>query len=190
MYLAERSRPDSASLIEATTMTPFQRVIPDATTAMDLRNAFLAQPPEFFNELFGGRPPTLVEKLYWIEERVRQTATWQIFQNNIYRVVVEMTSPLIHLCIRRHDGRPCKDWNHMQQIKTEIVGAEHEGVELFPAESRLINVSNEFHLWVHPKSGYRFPFGFSWTRFVMDQMQIDRTSSGCGTPRELESSAA
>jgi hypothetical protein len=150
-------------------MTPFQRVVRDATRAMNQRNAFMAQPPEFFREFFDGRNPTLQEKLCWIEEKVRQTETWDVFRNNLYVVVIEATSPLIHLCIRRHDGRPCTDWNHLQQIKTELIGPEHEALELFPAESRLINTTNEYHLWVHPKAGYRFPFGFSWNRFVTDK---------------------
>ncbi|HEY3900422.1 MAG TPA: hypothetical protein VGM54_17575 [Chthoniobacter sp.] len=163
-------------------MSPFQRVEHDVTRAMNQRNTFLAQPPEFFREFFNGRAPTLQEKLFWIEEKVRQTATWDIFRNNLYLVVIESTSPLVHLCIRRHDGQPCTNWNHLQQIKTELIGAEHEAVELFPAESRLINTTNEYHLWAHPKSGYRFPFGFSWTRFVMDN-PLSTTEPALG-PRE------
>jgi hypothetical protein len=54
-------------------------------------------------------------------------------------------------------------------------------VELFPAESRLINTTNEYHLWAHPKSGYRFPFGFSWNRFVMDQ-----PLTTCGTATQFQ----
>ncbi len=34
---------------------------------------------------------------------------------------------------------------------------------------RLINSTNEYHLWAHPKAGYRFPFGFSWNRFVPEK---------------------
>ena len=150
-------------------MTPFQRMVRDVTRAMNQRNAFLAQPPEFFREFFDGRIPTLPEKLCWIEEKVRQSEKWDIFCNNLYTVVIESTAPLVHLCIRRHDGKPCTDWNHLQQIKTELIGPEHEAVELFPAESRLINTTNEYHLWAHPRAGYRFPFGFSWSRFVTEK---------------------
>jgi hypothetical protein len=56
----------------------------------------------------------------------------------------------------------------LQQIKNELIGPEHEALELFPAESRLINISNEFHLWAHPTSGYRFPFGFCAERCVVE----------------------
>jgi hypothetical protein len=153
---------------EPVAMTPFKRVIRDATAAMQLRNALLTLPDEHFHKLFG-RTPTLPEKLFWVEERVRESANWLTYENNLYRVAIEMTSPLIHACIRRHDGKPCKDWNHFQQIKSELIGPEHEAVELFPAESRLVNTRNEYHLWAHPTSGHQFPFGFSWERFVLDQ---------------------
>lgn len=152
-------------------MQPFQRVPRDATTAMEQRCTLMAQPPEYFQNIFGGRTPSLPEKLVWIEERVRESASWITYRNNIYLVVIEMSSPLIHACIRRHDRKPCTDWNHMQQIKSELIGPEHEAVELFPAESRLINTANEYHLWAHPKAGFRFPFGFSWDRFVTQQAQ-------------------
>jgi len=150
-------------------MLPFQRVPRNAATAIEQRGALLAQPAEYFQNIFGGRTPTLQEKLFWIEERVRESASWVTYSNNLYVVVIEMTSPLIHACVRRHDRKPCTDWNHLQQIKNELIGAEHEAVELFPAESRLINITNECHLWAHPKAGFCFPFGFSASRIVMNQ---------------------
>jgi len=41
-----------------------------------------------------------------------------------------------------------KDWRHFQQIKNEICGPEREGFEVYPAESRLVDTSNKWHLWV------------------------------------------
>ena len=80
--------------------------------------------------------------------------------------MVERNGPLIHMCIRRHDEQPCKDWRDHQQIKSELIGPECEAVELFPAESRLIDTTNEYHLWVNPSPSYRFPFGFNAARCV------------------------
>ena len=76
-------------------------------------------------------------------------------------------APFIQLNIARHDGQPCTSWRDFQRIKNELVGAECEGVELFPAESRLVDTSNEYHLWVKPDREYRFPMGF-WRRMVLD----------------------
>jgi len=56
----------------------------------------------------------------------------------------------------------------LQRIKNEIVGPEHEAVELFPAESRLVDTSNQYHLWVLTSDENRWPFGFQ-TRLVANK---------------------
>ncbi|OIQ65916.1 hypothetical protein GALL_525200 [mine drainage metagenome] len=52
------------------------------------------------------------------------------------------------LSILRKDGQPAHDWRDLQAIKTMMVGAEYEAIELYPAESRVIDVANETHLFV------------------------------------------
>ena len=83
-----------------------------------------------------------------------------MFINNIYQVIREDVGPMIHLSIKRIDGRPLRSWKHLQQIKNELIGAENEGVELFPSEQRLVDTANQYHLWVAADPTYRFPFGF------------------------------
>lgn len=83
--------------------------------------------------------------------------------NDIYQVEVrkEPQNSSMHLNIRRRDGGPIlRDWRHFQNIKNDIVGAECEAVELYPAESRLVDTSNKFHLWCCTDPTFRFPFGF------------------------------
>jgi hypothetical protein len=41
-------------------------------------------------------------------------------------------------------------------------------VELFPAESRLVDTANQYHLWVMADAEYRFPFGYQ-RRLVFEQ---------------------
>lgn len=90
------------------------------------------------------------------------------YMNNIYQVwVYECPSstdptrpPLTHLSIKRHDRGAAKDWRHFQRIKNEICGKECEGVEIYPAESRLCDTSNQYHLWVLPV-GMGIPFGYT-----------------------------
>lgn len=43
------------------------------------------------------------------------------------------------------------DWRDFQRIKNDICGPEWEGLELYPAESRLVDPSNRFYLWCVPK---------------------------------------
>ena len=67
---------------------------------------------------------------------------------------------MIWLSIRTADRRPVHDWRHLQRIKNELVGPEHEAVEVFPAESRLVDSANQYHLFVLAERGLKFPFGY------------------------------
>lgn len=91
-----------------------------------------------------------------------------IWQNDTYEVWVR-TRPvpgwtdMIWLSIKRRDKQPIdKDrWRILQRIKNELVGPENEGMEMYPAESRLVDTSNQYHLWCFVSPQYRFPFGFN-----------------------------
>jgi hypothetical protein len=158
-------------------MNAFVKLHRNASSAMAQRNLLLSQPSSYFEGVFNGRVPSLPERLAWIELQVVQLLAWEIYSNDTYQVVVERNSSLIHMCIRRHDCQPCTDWKDRQQIKNELIGPEYEAVELFPAESRLIDTNNEYHLWVHPNLGFRFPFGFSSNRCVVQRpMMLGRES--------------
>lgn len=52
-----------------------------------------------------------------------------------------------YLSIKRLDREPINDWRAMQKIKNSIVGPEWEAVEIYPAESRLVDTANQYHLW-------------------------------------------
>lgn len=68
---------------------------------------------------------------------------------------------MIWLSIRRRErARLPRDWRDLQRIKNELVGEEHEAVELFPAEARKVDESDQFHLWVFASVESRFPFGY------------------------------
>lgn len=68
------------------------------------------------------------------------------------------------LSIKRRDKRPIMDWRELQRIKNELCGPECEAVQIFPAETRLVDASNQMHLYVF-EPGYVLPFGFK-DRFV------------------------
>ncbi len=83
------------------------------------------------------------------------------------------------LSIRRQDREPIRDWRDLQRIKNELCGPENEGVEIFPAESRLMDTSNQYHMFVLKDAGIRFPFGVT-NRAVLtpDQLAESGESSG------------
>jgi hypothetical protein len=102
-----------------------------------------------------------------LDEESRNTTYWI---NDLYLVArrVFPGSPIVQLNIRRRDGKPIlRDWRHFQEIKNQLVGEECEGVELYPAESRLVDTSNKYHIWCHLDPKFRFPVGFDY-RHVED----------------------
>lgn len=98
-----------------------------------------------------------------------------VWKNDLYQVN-ERRMPgcgpagaaIVHLSVRRLDREPIRDWRHMQRIKNQLVGPECEGVELYPAESRLVDTANQFHMWCIADPAYRWPVGFDGGRFVDD----------------------
>lgn len=89
----------------------------------------------------------------------------EVWINDLYQVQVRPfdNAGLLHLNIRRRDGaHDIRDWRHFQRIKNEILGPEAEAVELYPAESRLVDTSNKFHLWGYRSDKFRFPIGFDY----------------------------
>lgn len=88
-----------------------------------------------------------------------------VWLNDLYEVevreheaFVEGWPSMLHLSIKRIDKEPIHDWRHLQEIKNQLCGPECEAAELYPAESRLIDGANQYHLWVLAP-GQAFPFG-------------------------------
>ena len=99
---------------------------------------------------------------------VEDTAAGSTFLNDKYQVAVRnLDNGWIHLSIRNLDRSARHDWREFQQIKNELVGPEHEAIELYPAESRLVDNANQFHLWCIATPGERIPIGWP-DRMVSD----------------------
>lgn len=118
------------------------------------------------------------------EEAHRQAARMmaeEVYLNSRYQVQVyrgikpDGFPEVIWLSVKRRDKKAFlgKDWRDLQRVKNELVGPEHEAVELYPAESRLVDTSNQYHLWVFAEAGLRYPFGWA-EREVVEQGQVGR----------------
>ena len=87
------------------------------------------------------------------------TSRCVLWKNNIYAVAVyDEHQGITHVTVQRLDGTPTRDWRHLQQIKNEVVGPEREAIELYPAQSRVVDMTNTTHLWVMGE-GETIPFG-------------------------------
>lgn len=110
-------------------------------------------PVEFSAPWVGMRPdgPEVEGRREWSNDRYWVTAV---------RVPPSQTfngQPMVRLGIQRIDQRCVRDWRDLQRIKNDVVGKEAEGIEVFPAESRLCDPSNYYLMWVFPK--WRVPVG-------------------------------
>lgn len=91
----------------------------------------------------------------------------RVVQNNIYQVIVRRQKDanggwpdMLWLSIRRRDRGTVRDWRHLQRIKNELVGENYEGMEMYPAEDRLADNANQYHLFVVDDPEFRWPWGY------------------------------
>lgn len=93
----------------------------------------------------------------------------RVYVNSLYTVVrtTDPDSDAVTLSIRRNDREAVHDWRHLQRIKNELLGPDCEAVELYPAESRLVDTANQYFLWGVADPTFHFPLGFA-QRLVSD----------------------
>lgn len=81
------------------------------------------------------------------------------YQVTVYvRGEVEPFGDVAHLSFKTHDKQAHHDWRDMQRIKNEICGHECDAIEIYPAESKLVDTANQYHLFVFRT--FKLPFGF------------------------------
>jgi hypothetical protein len=113
-----------------------------------------------------------------------------IFMNDGYQVNVGLVEApfgpacgdMAWLSIKRRDRSTVHDWRDLQEIKNRIVGAEHEGFEIYPAESRLVDTANQYHLWVFLDHKVRLPVGFR----SREVLSADAAAAVGAVQRELQ----
>jgi hypothetical protein len=113
-------------------------------------------------------PPTPEMIAAYGKELIDSIAKDEIWLNSHYQVNLRRISApsgwpcdMVHLSIKRLDKDAAHDWRHFQWIKNELVGEENEAMEIYPAESRLVDTSNQYHLWVFADPKIRIPLGWN-----------------------------
>jgi hypothetical protein len=101
----------------------------------------------------------------------------ELWVNDIYQVAVRYwlheqvfkvpKGRLIQLGIASHDGTARHDFRDMMAIKDQLAGPECEAVELYPANSRLLDPSNYYSLLCFPDIS-RIRIGSNGERDVRD----------------------
>lgn len=98
----------------------------------------------------------------------RQLQSERVFKNSKYQVSVALPfkcdrpgwGMVSHVSVIPLDGQPSRSWADMQEIKNVLFGHEYEAVEIYPAESRLVDCGANYHLWVFVEAGFQIPFGW------------------------------
>lgn len=96
------------------------------------------------------------------------TPEGKMYANSRYMVLVTRIErveqeALIWLCIKDLWRSARHDWRDFQRIKNELLGSEAEAFEIYPAESRLVDTSNQFHIWC--VEGQQLAFGYAEREF-------------------------
>lgn len=121
-------------------------------------------------------------------KRLRQQS---VYMNDLYQVNTQVVAaPLgavagdvMWLSIKRRDKAPVHDWRDLQTVKNLIVGPEHEGFEVYTAESRLVDTADQYHLWVFLDPKVRLPVGFG----EREVMGADQAAAVGATQRDFQS---
>ena len=71
------------------------------------------------------------------------------------------------LSFRRIDNQPVTSWQDVQHMKNHFCGEDREAFQMHPAEARLVDTANQYHLFVLPVG---VAIGFGWrNRLVVPQ---------------------
>ena len=97
------------------------------------------------------------------------------FKNEKYQALVRVNpedtlSPdpvnldLIHLSIKRLDNGTSLDWSELMQIKDECVSPEFDCIMIFPAQYRIVDAANQYHLFGlrEKETGAYVPMQIGW----------------------------
>jgi hypothetical protein len=119
----------------------------------------------------------LAKHFGFTEDRIREMLRHEnegasIVMNSRYQVMMREMGEIMYLSIKRIDQKPIRNWRDLQRIKNELVGPECEGLELFPAESRLLDSANQYHLFVLRDPSKRLPFGHKDGRVVNENADV------------------
>ena len=165
MLQLERDRAGYVATRRFGFMTAFKKATIPQNEVDLVVNSLLEKPPDFF-EQFLGPNPTATQITEYMQSAIADALEGQTYLNDLYQVNVREAAQsgewpaMVHLSIKRLDRQPIHDWRELQTIKDELVGPENEGVELYPARSRIVDTANQYHVFVLKDPESRFPFGF------------------------------
>lgn len=83
----------------------------------------------------------------------------------VEHVTITRRDPKLPANIVTNNGTGELTWAEKQQIKDELFGADRVAIEVFPAEDRMVNTADVYHLWVFDKH-FKIPFGIHPKEYI------------------------
>lgn len=97
-------------------------------------------------------------------KRDRQTnSVTRCYANSRYEAwVTEIPNGVTYISFKAFDKRAMHDWREFWRIKNELTHEDREAIEIYPGAWRVVDTSNQYHLWVLPEGqainlGYTCP---------------------------------
>ncbi len=112
----------------------------------------LEQPDEYLPTSITRDHAALAAGRYWVNDKYEvfvQTSLGELSADGWIAISMH----------RRDHGRDIP-WADKQHCKNQLIGTECEGVEMLPANARLIDVHNTYHLFVNVDPTFQLPFRF------------------------------
>lgn len=109
----------------------------------------------------------------YLEFLLNPVACWKNSRYTVWVYELECPEwgPHTHLSIKRNDREAVHDWRDLQRIKNELTDPRREAVEIYPAEARLADSANQYHLFVL-ELGRILPIGFHDGRIVSGRAEL------------------
>lgn len=115
--------------------------------------------------------------------RMSEIANFQLkLTNSRYIVLVRRwNDDMMWLSIRNHRNNCDRDWRDFQRIKNELCGTKCDAIEIYPSEDKLVDTSNQFHLWVFQPS-FDMPIGYQKRDVLTPEQLAIEMPKACQRP--------
>lgn len=97
------------------------------------------------------------DEIYSITPNKMKKGPDRVWRNNHYVVQLYRKNTIYFgvlmdkIMIRRNDAEPIREWHCLQRVKNQICGEETMAIQIFPEQSKLVDVANMY--WLFIKSG-------------------------------------
>lgn len=122
--------------------------------------------PKFINEqmnVYHGQWMSQMDRCWDSDDGFQVTS--RLLMTELGRVEHAVITRIDEESFLSYDGKADIPWATKQEIKNEIFGKDRVAIEVFPEESKLVDVCDCYHLWILPK-GFKMPFGIHPTKDV------------------------